>query len=66
MGQNGLAQEAQSGAQEGKRAKRRYEVENVGVRRLNLERQDDLRQLVFRRSINNDSLEGIGVAKLSY
>ena len=34
------------------------------VRRSNLDRQDDLKQLNFRRSINRNSLEGMKVAKL--
>ena len=36
------------------------------VRRSNLDRQDDLKQLKFHRSINRNSLEGIVVAKLFY
>ena len=47
-------------------AKRKFRSRRSWVRRLNLDRQDDLKQLNFRRSINRNSLEGIEVAKLFY
>ncbi|KAK2445446.1 hypothetical protein QL285_016373 [Trifolium repens] len=47
-------------------AKKEISKRRSWVRRLNLDRQDDLKQLDFRRSINRNSLEGIEVAKLFY
>jgi hypothetical protein len=47
-------------------AKKEISKRRSWVRMLNLDRQDDLKQLDFRRSVNRNSSEGIEVAKLFF